>query len=210
MHVDWERLAEVRELREYFQDDAAGFRRTIQAEAEALRSVPAEELDRLAVLRVLEVTNGCTQWGFRRGDAEALPVERTRECMQRVIGFIKQRRIDLPDGSSLGFTPAIEALIDEGRTLYQKAFKANDPQAQRAYFAASTAQFLVYGRDRLLEAERLVSEAFTSLFGPYWIARGRGWIAPYLEAMESAGQQEDPEGDSAGEACTAEATSAQA
>jgi hypothetical protein len=208
--IDWERLAAIRELSEYFEADGEGFRRRIETEAEALRTVPAEELDRLALLRVLEVTNGCTQWGFRRGDAEALPAERTRKCMQVVIGFIKQKRIDLPDGSSVGFTPAIEALIAEGRTLYQKAFKANDAEAQLAYFAASTAQFLVYGRDRLLEAERLVNEGFTDLFGPFWIARGRRWIAPYLEAMDPDGQQAVPEGESAVKACATGAPAARA
>lgn len=184
MHVDWDRLAGVHELKEYFDVDEEGFRSAIEVEMEALRAYFAEELDSLALLRVLEVTNGCTQWGFRCGDAEAVTAERTRECMRVVIGFIKQKRIRWTDDSSVGFTPRIERLIDQGRSLYQKVLKENDEAAQYSYFAASTAQFLVYGKNRLLEAECRVSEGFTHLFGPFWLERGRRWIAPYLEAME--------------------------
>lgn len=184
MQVDWDRLAGIHEIKEYFDADGEGFRGAIEVEMEALRAYSPEELDSLALLRVLEVTNGCTQWGFRRGDAEALSAERTRECMRVVIGFIKQKRIQWKDGSSVGFTPRIECLIEQGRSLYQKAFKENDAEAQCSYFAASTAQFIVYGKDRLLEAECRVSDGFMHLFGPFWLERGRRWIAPYLEAME--------------------------
>ena len=39
-----------------------------------LQKIDSKELDKLAILRVIEVTNGCTQWGFRRKDEQCLSV----------------------------------------------------------------------------------------------------------------------------------------
>lgn len=182
MQIDWEQLAQIQELQEFFEEDFAGFQQRIERHIQPLQEIDPRELDKLALLRVLEVTNGCTQWGFRRQDPHCLSVEQTRECMRVVIGFIKDKQIALPNGEILRFTPAIEQLIEEGRDLYQDAFKKNVEGAQREYFAYSTAQFLVYGRSRLEAAMALVEQHFVSLFGSDYLQRGRAYIAPYLAA----------------------------
>ncbi len=92
-----------------------------------LQKIESKELDNLAILRVLEVTNGCTLWGFRRKDEGCLSVEHTRECMKKVIGFIQDKKIDFPSGESIHFTSSIQQLIGEGRELYQDASKKNIP-----------------------------------------------------------------------------------
>ena len=120
---DWQKLAEIKELKEYFEADFEGFKKCIEKHIQSLQKIDADELDKLALLRVLEVTNGCTQWGFRRQDEQCLSVEQTRECMRQVIGFIQNKQIDLPSGEQIHFAPSIEALIEEGRELYQAAFK---------------------------------------------------------------------------------------
>lgn len=181
--IDWEALGRIRELEEYFSADPQGFRAAITAQMALLAPIPADELDKLALLRVLEVTNGCLQWGFRRGDAEALSPERTRTCMQTVIGFINERRIVLPDGSRVLFSPAVIQMIGEGQALYREAFKRHDAEAERRYFAASTAQFLVYGKPRMEAAMDQVAAAFEPLFDRFWLERGQRWIRPYLAAQ---------------------------
>ena len=55
--------------------------------------------------------------------------------------------------------------------------------AQRVCYAASTAQFIAYGPERLKGAMALVNQEFESLFTAVWIARGQHYIAPYLEAL---------------------------
>ncbi len=65
-----------------------------------------------------------------------------------MIGFIKNKRIDLPSGEFIHFILSIEQLIEEGRKLYQDAFKKPDAGAEKEYYVYSTAQFLVYGRQR--------------------------------------------------------------
>lgn len=183
MDINWQEVAQIKELKEYFEDDFEGFQNRIQYHIGALQNIEEAELDKLATLRILEVTNGCTQWAFRRQDEECLSVDQTRECMKQVIGFIKEKRIDFPSGKSFEFTPKIEALIDEGRDLYQDAFKKNVEGAQREYYAYSTAQFLVYGRPRLDAAMQLVREEFEPLFTSYYIERGQRYIAPYLNGL---------------------------
>ncbi|MBF2079171.1 MAG: hypothetical protein IGR76_11785 [Synechococcales cyanobacterium T60_A2020_003] len=185
MNINWQTLAQIKELREYFEADFQGFQHKIEAHIQALQAIDPEELDKLALLRVLEVTNGCTQWGFRRQDEHCLSVEQTRECMRIVIGFIKDKQIDFPSGESVHFTPSIEQLISEGRDLYQDAFKKNVEGAEEEYYAYSTAQFLVYGRHRMEIAMQRIQDEFESLFSPYYIQRGRNYIAPYLEALPS-------------------------
>ncbi len=183
MEINWQGLAQIRELQDYFEEDFEGFQIRIQHHIDALQHIDDTELDKLATLRVLEVTNGCTQWAFRRQDEECLSVDQTRECMKQVIGFIKEKRIDFPSGKSFEFTPTIEALIDEGRDLYQDAFKKNVEGAQREYYAYSTAQFLVYGRERLNAVMHMVREEFEPLFTRYYIDRGQRYIAPYLKGL---------------------------
>jgi hypothetical protein len=103
--------------------------------------------------------------------------------MRVVIGFIKDKQIDLPSGESIQFTPRIEKLIEEGRDLYQDAFKKNVEGAEQEYYAYSTAQFLVYGHQRLNTAMQIVKDEFEPMFSPYYIERGRRYIAPYLNGL---------------------------
>ena len=183
MAVDWQQLEQIRELAPWFSSEATSFRQEIAAELVLLQAIDPKDLDNLALLRVLEVTNGCAQWGFRRQDPGCLPADQARDCMRQVIGFIKDKRIVLPTGETMGFSPAVEELIESGRELYHNAFKRNQPEAQRAYYAASTAQFLAYGPKRLQWAIELVEQNFEGLFTPIWIARGQRYIAPYLMAL---------------------------
>lgn len=183
MLVNWQHLAQIKELTTYFDSDFAAFQQRIEAHIQGLQQLDATELDNLAILRVLEVTNGCLQWGFRRQDEECLSVEQTRECMRQVIGFIRAKQIDLPNGNSIHFSQAIEQLIEEGTKLYQNAFKNNIPEAEQEYYAYSTAQFMVYGRQRVENAWQLVQQEFTSLFGAYYLGRGYNYIARYMEAI---------------------------
>lgn len=186
MEINWEKLAQISELQEYFEADSDGFKRRIQERIQELQQVDPEELEKMAVIRVLEVTNGCTQWAFRRQDDQCLSAEQTRECMQVVIGFIKHKKIDLPSGETIQFTPEVEALLEDIRDLYQDAFKKNVEGARREYYAYSVAQFAVFGQARMQAAMDLVKQHFESMFSPYYIQRGRRYMAPYLEAIPAA------------------------
>lgn len=180
---NWQALAEISELKPYFAEDFLSFQQKINQHLAGLQAIAGVELDNLAVLRVLEVCNGCLQWAFRRQDEHCLSVERTRECMQTVIGFIKVKKITCPSGKVIAFTPVIEQLIEEGTQLYRQAFKQNNEVAKKEYYAYSTAQFIAYGGDRLIWAENLVEQEFTTLLTAHFVNRGKNYIAPYLQAI---------------------------
>lgn len=183
MLANWQKLAQIKELKEYFEADFSSFQQRIEYHMLALEQIDSKELDKLALLRVLEVTNGCTQWGFRRKDHNCLSIAQTRECMRTVIGFILAKKIDLPSGDSIHFSPPIEQFMDEVRELYHDAFKKHIAGAEREYYASSAAQFLVYGRQRLEAGVKVVEQEFEPLFTPYYLEKGHNYIAPYLEAI---------------------------
>ena len=63
----------------------------------------------------------------------------------------------------------------------------NRQQARQEYYAYSTAQFLVYGPQRVQQALDLLRQEFEFLFTPYYIHRGSRYVAPYLEALTHKG-----------------------
>lgn len=182
--IDWNKLATVEELQEFFEEDFQGFKKLIEDNIEEFEKFSDSALDKLAKLRVLEVTNGCTQWAFRRGDKECLSVEQTRECMNRVMGFMKRTELYFPSEGQIEFDDEEKAFFQAGRTLYNDAFKKNVYSSKRKYYAASTAQFIVCGHERIQRALTLVKQDYETLFSPYYIERGKKYITAYLEGFK--------------------------
>ncbi|NEO41474.1 MAG: hypothetical protein F6J90_36170 [Moorea sp. SIOASIH] len=182
--IYWNKLAEIKELKEFFEEDFQGFVKLIEYHIKEFEKFSDQTLDKFAKLRVLEVTNGCTQWGFRRGDQECLSVEQTRKCMNLVMGFMKQVELYFPSEGQIEFNDEEKAFIQAGRALYKDAFKNNVKESERQYYAASTAQFIVYGHERIQRAMTLVKQDYETLFSLYYIERGQKYIAPYLGGFE--------------------------
>lgn len=183
LQVNWNQLAEIEELQDYFQADFEGFQSLIKQYINTFEQFGTEELNKLAYLRVLEVTNGCTQWGFRRQDKESLSVEETRQCMKMVMGFIKDKEVYFPSRGTIIFNSKVKDFIEHGREMYCDAFKKNVPGMKREYYASSTAQFIAYGRQNLISAMDCVKNDYEDLFSPYYIQRGRNYIAPYIACI---------------------------
>ncbi len=183
--INWQALAEISELQPYFEVDFDQFKQRVLDQVEVLQEIAPEELDKLALIRVLEVTNGCLQWAFRRKDQQALSVEQTRNCMQVVIGFIKDKKIAYPNGKVLIFSPAVVQLMETVTLLYRQAFKQNIESSKEEYLVHSTAQFIVFGQKRMQWAEAEVKQNFTDLFSDYFISLGQNFLKPYLLALDT-------------------------
>ncbi|MBC6473891.1 MAG: hypothetical protein GDA48_14680 [Hormoscilla sp. GM102CHS1] len=162
--IHWTKLAEIQELKEFFAEDFQGFQQLIEAQIEELSKFSDEDLAKLAKLRALEVTNGCTQWGFRRGDPECLPLESTRKCMNMVMGFIKRKELYFPSAGQIEFNEELKTFIDLGRKLYKDAFKNYVKASERQFYASYTAQFIVYGHERMGRAMALVQQDYEEIF----------------------------------------------
>lgn len=183
--VDWKKLAQIDELKSYFQEDFEGFKYLVEQYIKRFEQFGADELNKLAYLRVLEVTNGCTQYGYRRQDEASLPVEQTRQCMKLVMGFIKDKKVYFPSRGTIIFHPEVERFIQAGRKMYCDAFKNKVPGMKREYYASSTAQFIVYGRQNLKSAMNCVKQDYENLFSAHYVEQGRNYIAPYLASISS-------------------------
>ena len=66
--------------------------------------LPEEELDKIAVLRVMECTNGIIQYAHRDDASYKLSIEDTRRAMKFSMGCIKRMRIPLKE-ETITFAP---------------------------------------------------------------------------------------------------------
>lgn len=182
--ICWNKLAEIKELKEFFAEDYSGFKKLIEENIEEVEKFSESALDKFAKLRVLETTNGCTQWAFRRQDQECLSIEQTRKCMNLVMGFIKRLELYFPSEGKIEFDNEQKAYIRAMQSLYQDAFKKNIKESERKFHSASTAQFIVCGHERMQQAMVLVKQDYETLFSPYYIQRGQNYVARYLAGLE--------------------------
>ncbi len=120
---------------------------------ELFRQIPATELDKLAVLRVLECSNGMIQLRFREGHADALNAQDTRRAMRFSMHCIKTMQIRLGE-ETIGFENATEALLHEIRSLYVNGIKRNNTASRTEFFLASSANLKAIGSERLERARR--------------------------------------------------------
>ena len=58
-------------------------------------NLPDEEKDKIALLRVIECSNGVVQHMFRANDEDALSIEETRDAMKFSMGCMKTMSIPL-------------------------------------------------------------------------------------------------------------------
>ena len=115
-------------------------------------SLPPDELDKLALLRIIETSNGCIQQMFRSEDPNALSVEETREAMQFSMGSIKRMQIVL-ENETIDFADDTKAIMANVRDLYVKGQKRGDDEAFAEFSRASHACLNACGIDRLLAAK---------------------------------------------------------
>ncbi|RMD69577.1 MAG: hypothetical protein D6822_05245, partial [Cyanobacteria bacterium J149] len=86
--INWQKLAEIKELKGYFNDDFQEFKKSICHYLKIMAKMSSTSIQEIAIIRALEVTNGCTQHSYRRNDSDCLSVEQTRECMKLSISSI--------------------------------------------------------------------------------------------------------------------------
>ena len=123
-------------------------------------SLPPSELDALAVLRIIETSNGIIQYMFRDKEPDALSVEDTRKAMGFSMSSIKRMQIVLEDGT-IDFADETKDIMGRVRDLYLKGMKQGDDEAYEKFLDASHACLLACGLPRLFEAKsRLYNECY--------------------------------------------------
>jgi len=148
---------------------------------ERFSSLPDVEQDKLALLRVIECTNGVIQHSYRNGDDDTLTVDEVREAMKFSMGCMK--RMEIPVGDKIvTFAPETKELMTEMRRLYISGQKQNNPEDFNEFLKGSKANLLAIGKERILHARRLAFEHLDVLpphtldWGLSYIFSFAGWV----------------------------------
>ena len=115
-------------------------------------SLPDEELDKLALLRIIECTNGIIQFMYRDKDPDALSVEDTRTAMGFSMSSIKRMQIVL-ENETITFAEPTKDIMADVRTLYISGMKQNNDADYAEFMKASIACMKACGIPRLKEAK---------------------------------------------------------
>lgn len=120
-------------------------------------SLPDEELDKIAVLRVMECTNGIIQYAYRDGASYKLSIEDTRRAMKFSMGCMKRMRIPLKD-ETITFAPETQELMHEARDLYVRGIKQGDGEARAEFMEVSKATAQACGLNRIVKGMKTLEE----------------------------------------------------
>ena len=118
-------------------------------------ALPDEEQDKLALLRVIETSNGVIQSLYRNGDPDALSLEETRTAMKFSMSAMKTQTIPLGD-EVITFAPETAEIMKEVRELYISGFKNNNQIDYEEFMRASVANLNAIGKERIIDARQIL------------------------------------------------------
>ena len=124
------------------------------------QALPDEEQDKLALLRLIECSNGVIQSLFRNGDPDALSPEETRTAMKFSMSCMKTQSIPLGD-EVIVFEPETAEIMREVRELYISGFKQQNDEDYEEFMRASVANLNAIGKERIIDARQIL---FCSLY----------------------------------------------
>ena len=120
-------------------------------------NLPDEEKDKIAILRVMECTNGIIQYAHRDNLHYKLPIEETRKSMKFSMSSIKNMTIPLKD-RTITFAPETEDLMKQAREFYVKGVKYGDDEAYAEFMEISAVTARVVGKERIERARDILAE----------------------------------------------------
>jgi len=115
------------------------------------------ELQKIAILRVMECTNGVIQHAFRDNAEYALPIEETRKAMKFSMGCMKNMEIPLKNGT-ITFAPQTQSLMRTARELYISGVKNGNEEDFKEFMSVSAASAQACGKERILKAKEVLSK----------------------------------------------------
>jgi hypothetical protein len=111
-----------------------------------------EELDKLALLRIIECSNGIIQYMYRDNSPDALTLEETREAMGFSMSSIKRMKIVL-ENEIIEFSDETKKIMADVRELYISGMKRNNDEDYAEFLVASLACLKACGIERLQAAK---------------------------------------------------------
>lgn len=144
------------------------------------QSLSDPELEGVALLRVIECTNGCIQHALREKIPQALSIEQTREAMNLSMGLMKTMEFDIGN-IHYSFSPNAQDGLREIRDLYKSAFKKQDAAALEEFMSASVACASALGTQKIEWAAGVVKEHLSAVYPSHTV----GWGVRYLTGLLS-------------------------
>lgn len=121
------------------------------------QNLPEGELDKIAILRVMECTNGIIQYAHRDDADYKLPIEETRKSMKFSMSSIKNMTIPLDNGT-IEFAPESQELMREAREYYVSGVKKGVDEDYAEFMKISEVTAQVCGLERLVNAVKTLKE----------------------------------------------------
>jgi len=122
---------------------------------EVFGSLSDDEKNKIAILRVIECSNGVVQHMFRANDEDALSIEETRDAMKFSMGCMKTMSIPLKS-KTVEFEKETAEILREVRELYISGFKNGNEEDFNEFLRASKANLNAVGPRKILEARQIV------------------------------------------------------
>jgi len=141
---------------------------------EVFGSLSDEEKNKVALLRVIECSNGVIQHMFRANDEDALSIEETRDAMKFSMGCMKTMSIPLKN-HMVTFSEETASIMKEVRELYISGFKNGNQEDLEEFIKASKANLNAVGKKRILEARQIVFDEVDDI-PPCALDWGLGYI----------------------------------
>ena len=120
-------------------------------------SLPDTEKDKIAVLRVMECTNGVIQHAYRDNKDWALPIEETRKAMKFSMSCMKNLAIPLKD-ETITFEPETQELLREARNYYVSGVKNGNNEDFAEFMRISEATVVAVGLERIMNGAKILKE----------------------------------------------------
>jgi hypothetical protein len=136
------------------------------------------ELNKIAVLRVMECTNGIIQHSFRDKSPDALSVEETRATMKFSMSCMKNMAIPLKE-ETITFKPATEELLRRARELYVSGVKQGNDEDFKEFMEISKATAQVCGMRRIIDAKKIL-EQNVDVFPPGTLDWGVSYLMQFF------------------------------
>lgn len=145
---------------------------------ELFNSLPEEELDKIALLRVIECSNGVIQYKYRDGEETALPIQETKKAMNYSMGCMKTMSIPLKS-KTITFLPETENILREVRKIYISGAKNGNKEDWEEFLIASAANINAAGKHRIMKAQKIANEEIDAI-APEHIQWGINYINKFV------------------------------
>jgi len=124
---------------------------------EVFGSLSDGEKNKIALLRMIECSNGVIQYAYRDKQIYALSTYSTRKAMKFSMGCMKTMSIPLKV-DTITFEEETTKILREVRELYVSGFKNGNNEDMQEFLRASKANLNAVGPKRILEAKQIVSD----------------------------------------------------